>query len=119
MNDLERIKLLKEKIYKFKEISKLSNSDLSYLMGFGANRIGKIINNSGDEGNIEPVEKQMNIVMDCSQETIKLFKDNIHKIQTELGRKRVEKIIKEIEVNLELQNAYEKLSNNLLDLCSK
>ena len=38
MNDLERIKLLKEKIYKFKEISKLSNSDLSYLIGFGANR---------------------------------------------------------------------------------
>lgn len=118
MNDLERIKLLKEKIYKFKEISKLSNSDLSYLIGFGANRIDKIINNSGDEGNIEPVEKQMNIVLDYSQETIKLFKDNIHKIQTDLGRKRVEKIIKEIEVNLELQNTYEKLSDNLIKECN-
>lgn len=119
MNEYERIEVLKDKINKFKEVSKLSYYDLSYLMGFSKKRINKILSNSGEEGNIDLVEKQIDIARDYSEDTIKLFEDNIHKIKTKIGKERVKNRIKEIKYNLKLQNEYIKYTNDLILECRR
>lgn len=108
---------IKKKINKIKDISKLSNRDLSRLLGAGTNDIDDLFDELKEPSTniLYRLESSADIALNFSQETINLFETNKHRVKRDISRRRVNEYIDRVKDAIKIEREFIELEKLVIN----